>query len=101
MSQELLYISIIILILFLMYVYKKKCDEEYYLSIINSTQQYILQNQQGLNNPYSQNQRFYITPYPGPMIYNNPYNKNNNYYNPFMTPKNRNYSQLYNNYYKT
>jgi len=80
-----------------MYVYKKKCDEEYYLSIINSTQQYILQNQQGLNNPYSQNQRFYITPYPGPMIYNNPYNKNNNYYNPFMTPKNRNYSQLYNN----
>ena len=99
MSQELLYISIIILILFLMYVYKKKCDEEYYLSIINSTQQYILQNQKGLNYPYYQNQRFYDVSYQGPMINNNPYNNNYSYYNSFKTPKNRNYSQIYNNYY--
>jgi len=100
MSQELLYISIVFLILFLMYVYKKKCDEEYYISIINSTQKYILQNQQGLNYSYNQNQRFYNTPYPTPMIYNNPYNNNNNnYYNSFKTPKNRNSSQICKNYY--
>ena len=105
MSQEMLYISIIILILFLMYVYKKKCDEDYYISIIRSTQQqYMYQNpQQRLNfqnqslNPYFNNS------YPGPMLYNNNNsftpNFNNNYYNPFKTPENRNYNYSYNNNY--
>ena len=90
----MLYIAIIILILFLMYVYKKKCDEDYYLSIIQSTQQqYMFKNFQNQN--YSQ----YQGPQPYTNIYSgNPYN--NNYYNPYKTPENQNTAKLYsNNYY--
>ena len=39
MNQFYLCIVIIIVILFLMYVYKKQCDEDYYLSLIRFTQQ--------------------------------------------------------------
>ena len=39
MNPFYIYIAIIILILFLMYVYKKQCDEDYYLSLIRFTQQ--------------------------------------------------------------
>ena len=88
-----------------MYVYKKKCDEDYYISIIRSTQQaYMMQNQQRQNYPYN---------HPPPQYYNNTYpcsinNLNNNsypnnfnssYYNSFKTPENRNYNYSYNNYY--
>ena len=105
MGQEMIYISIIILILFLMYVYKKKCDEDYYISIIRSTQQaYMMQNQHRQNYPYNQPPpQFYNNTYPGSMNYlnNNPYsdNFNNSYLNSFKTPENRNYSYSYNNYY--
>ena len=91
MNQEMLYIAIIILILFLMYVYKKKCDEDYYLSIIQSTQQqYMFKNFQNQN--YLQ--------YQGPQPYTNIYScypYNNNYYNPYKTPVNQNTAKLYNN----
>ena len=98
MSQELLYISILVLILFLMYVYKKKCDEDYYLSIINSTQQYILQNQQRPNYLYEQRHPFYNNSFPVPMTYNNSYDYNfNNYYNSFKSPNSRTNSQIYYN----
>ena len=88
-----------------MYVYKKKCDEEYYISIIRSTQQqYLYQNvpRQGL--PSQSNNPYFNTSYPGPMFYpnNNSFTanfNNNNYYNPFKTPENRNYNYSYNNYY--
>ena len=105
MSQEMLYISIIILILFLMYVYKKKCDEDYYINIIRSTQQQYL-----CQNPYRQNFQshalypYFNNSYPGSMTYANNnsltanYNRNN-YYNPYKTPENRNYNYSYNNYY--
>ena len=99
MSQELIYISIIILILFLMYVYKKKCDEDYYLSIIQATQQqYMYQNKnfpgQNFLQPF-QPQQFYNNSYPGMNYYNAPYNNYNNInnHNPFKTPENRYNSQ--------
>ena len=76
-----------------MYVYKKKCDEEYYLNIIQATQQqYMFQNQPNFNYMQSQKQQYYNS-YPGIDYYNN------NYYNPYATPENRNYTQSYNNNY--
>ena len=94
MSQELIYISIIILILFLMYVYKKKCDEDYYISIIQATQQqYMYQNKNfpppNFFQPLQQ-QQFYNNSFPGINYYNIPYNNN---YNPYKTPENRYNSQ--------
>ena len=90
-----------------MYVYKKKCDEEYYLSIIRSTQQqYMHQNpfrHNNYNNYPNQNPNaFFNNSYPSPIQFNNHsytpnFNYNNN--NPFKTPENRNYSYSYNNYY--
>ena len=89
-----------------MYVYKKKCDEDYYISIIRSTQQqYMYQNPQ--YRPNFQNQSstnpFYNNTYPGSMLYNsnnNSFTPNyNNNYNPFKTPENRNYNFSYNNNY--
>ena len=88
-----------------MYVYKKKCDEEYYINIIRSTQQaYMMQNQQRQNYLYNHPpQQYYNNTYPGPMnnLNNNSYpnNFNTSYYNAFKTPENRNYNYSYNNYY--
>ena len=90
-----------------MYVYKKKCDEEYYISIIRSTQQQIMyQNQNRLrpNYPSQSPIPYFNNSYLGPIPYpnNNSFTPNfnsNNYYNPFKTPENRNYNYSYNNYY--
>ena len=84
-----------------MYVYKKKCDEDYYLSIIRSTQQqFMFQNQP---NPYCfqyQKPNFYNYSHPGPISYNNAYRNNyNNNYDIYRTPDNRNYTQRFNNSY--
>ena len=80
-----------------MYVYKKKCDEDYYLSIIQSTQQqYMFKNQQKPNNFKSQGYRPYNYACSDFFMNNNPYN--NNYYNPYKTPESPNYTGLYNNY---
>ena len=82
-----------------MYVYKKKCDEDYYLSIIQSTQQqYMFKNQQNPNFVRSQGYQPYNYAYPGNYMNNTPYNNNNNYYNPYKTPESHNLKQLYNNY---
>ena len=68
MNQLYLYIAIIILILFLMYVYKKQCDEDYYLSLIRFTQQQCQYNfppqpqyNYGLDSPkyYNMKQNYY------------------------------------------
>ena len=108
MSQEMLYISILILILFLMYVYKKKCDEEYYISIIRSTQQQMMfqnQNNARQNYPphspitYFNNSYLGSIPYPNNNSFTPNFNCNNYNYNPFKTPENRNYNYSYNNYY--
>ena len=68
-----------------MYVYKKKCDEEYYINIIRSTQQaYMMQNQQRQNYLYNHPpQQYYNNTYPGPMnnLNNNSY-PNNQTFNP-------------------
>ena len=39
MNQFYLFVIILIFILFLMYVYKKKCDEDYYINLIQFIQQ--------------------------------------------------------------
>ena len=39
MNQLYLFIIILIFVLFLMYVYKKKCDEDYYINLIQFIQQ--------------------------------------------------------------
>lgn len=88
-----------------MYVYKKKCDEEYYISIIRSTQQqFMYQNPANRAFPTQTPVPYYNNSYPGPMPYPNnnsltPNFNSNNYYNPFKTPENRNYNYSYNNYY--
>ena len=89
-----------------MYVYKKKCDEDYYISIIRSTQQqYMYQNPQRVNFQNQAQMPYFNNTYPGSMLYNNNNNNsftpnyNNNYYNPFKTPENRNYNYSYNNNY--
>ena len=90
-----------------MYVYKKKCDEDYYISIIRSTQQqYMQQNLFRHNNynnfPNHNPNTYFNNSYPGQIQFNNnSYTPNYNYnnYNPFKTPENRNYSYSYNNYY--
>ena len=74
-----------------MYVYKKKCDEEYYLSIIQATQQqFMFQNQPNFNYMQPRQQQYYNS-FPGGNYFNN------NYYNPYITPENRNYTQSFNN----
>ena len=103
----MLYISILILILFLMYVYKKKCDEDYYLSIIRSTQQqFMYQNPPRQNYPfhpsfpYINNNYMGSVPYPNNNSLTPNFSMNNyNYNNPFKTPERRNYNYSYNNYY--
>ena len=54
MGQELIVLTVIIILLFLMYVYKKKCDEDYYINLIQSTQEQI-QIQNFRSNSYIQN----------------------------------------------
>ena len=108
MSQEMIYFIIIILILFLMYAYKKKCDEDYYLSIIQATQQqqYLFQNYPNQKYLYPYQQQLFNKSYPNTNNYCNPYNNYynnsiyNNSYNPYRTPENKNFSnyiQLFNN----
>ena len=53
MNQFHLFIVILILILFLMYVYKKKCEEDYYISLIQFTQQQYI-NQVRSKYPFGQ-----------------------------------------------
>ena len=79
-----------------MYVYKKKCDEDYYISIIQ--QQLMFQNQQRANYQPSYQTQFYNGMYPQENYLNNlSFNNNNNYnYNPYKTPENRNNSQTFN-----
>ena len=88
-----------------MYVYKKKCDEDYYLSIIQATQQQQYMFQSHPNQKYLQSypQQLYNNSYPSTNNYTNPYNNYysnnfyNNNYNPYRTPESKNYSQLFNN----
>ena len=88
-----------------MYVYKKKCDEDYYLSIIRSTQQqFMYQNAPRPNYPYPSPIPYFNHSYMGSIPYpnNNSLTPNfnmNNYNNPFKTPESRNYNYSYNNYY--
>ena len=84
-----------------MYVYKKKCDEEYYLNIIRSTQQEAMFYNQPNHNfyRYQKPNQFYNYSYSGPMSYNNLYNNNYNYNNIYRTPENRNHSRRFNEYY--
>ena len=88
-----------------MYVYKKKCDEEYYISIIRATQQqFMYNNSQKPAFPMQPPNPYLNNSYPGSIPYpnNNSFTPNfnvNNYYNPFKTPENRNYNYSYNNYY--
>ena len=88
-----------------MYVYKKKCDEDYYLSIIRSTQQqFMYQNAPRPNYVYPSSIPYFNHSYMGSIPYpnNNSLTPNfnmNNYNNPFKTPESRNYNYSYNNYY--
>ncbi len=85
-----------------MYVYKKKCDEDYYLSIIQATQQqqqYMFQNNP--NYLQSQQAQFNNNVHPRINTYNNPYYNPNNYNNFYNYNNNemQNNSQLTNNKY--
>ena len=85
-----------------MYVYKKKCDEDYYLSIIRSTQQqFMYQNAPRPNYVYPSSIPYFNHSYMGSIPYpnNNSLTPNFNYNNPFKTPESRNYNYSYNNYY--
>ena len=88
-----------------MYVYKKKCDEDYYLSIIRSTQQqFMYQNAPRPNYVYPSSIPYFNHSYMGSIPYpnNNSLTPNfnmNNFNNPFKTPESRNYNYSYNNYY--
>ena len=91
MNQLYLYIVIIILILFLMYVYKKQCDEDYYLSQIRFTQQQCRYNFpfQPQYNYYNRPSKQYIMKQNFFQNYNK-FNENDGY----KTPKKKIFSSL-------
>ncbi len=85
-----------------MYVYKKKCDEDYYLSLIQNTQQQFMYNNPsnccGNPNYYYQGSQFYNNKYPMNMLYSNFIPEQLNYNYSFKTPMKKTISQFYNDY---
>ena len=92
MNQFHLFIVILILILFLMYVYKKKCEEDYYISLIQFTQQQYI-NQVRSEYPIGQ---IYPAQYEASYQANYPnyYNQTNGNYC-YKTPKRKKSFQVY------
>ena len=78
-----------------MYVYKKQCDEQYYLNIIQFIDQLYQKNifqYQFQNNYYQDFQGIYNIPNPPNYFHN--YNNINNNYN-YQTPKRKKQLQIY------
>lgn len=92
MNQLHLFIVILILVLFLMYVYKKKCEEDYYISLIQFTQQQYM-NQVKSEYPFGQvyPSQYEASYQPNNINYFN--QKNDNYC--YKTPKRKKVFQIY------
>ena len=97
MNQLYLFIILLIFVLFLMYVYKKKCDEEYYIDLIHFIQQQQQYNYQSqpVNNlhPRCPGENFMPDQSNYYPVFNQMNENNDNYI--YKTPKRKKSFQIY------